>query len=105
MGRMVSVIHSPKFGTGYPHSPKFGTKSEYDMGLTVTKNHSPKFGTCNPDSRDRGKCPVAGLWCQRLLEGPEWWGVTGSFLLCEGAPFETTPERRSQIACGIAHSC
>ena len=61
MGRMSSVIHSPKFGTGYPHSPKFGTKSEYDMGLTVTKNHSPKFGTCHPHSRDRGKCPQAHL--------------------------------------------
>ena len=25
----------------------------------------------------------AGLLCQRLLEVPEWWGVTGSFLRCE----------------------
>jgi hypothetical protein len=41
---------------------------------------------------------------ESLQEGPKGGAQLRAPFEVNGTPFEVTPERRSQIACGIAHS-
>jgi hypothetical protein len=56
-----------------------------------------------------GDCLLSLRWRVRVVESfqksPDGGEKLGAPFEVNGTPFEMTPERRSQVACGIAHSC